>query len=815
MNVVYFGAQIARILINKISTLFLFAGLLLFTVTTQAAAPVMLSEGDYQTNLGYFASMLEVTEDDIDIQSMIVQQRFEPNHSDLLYLPNPTSDYWLRVSLHNPFRTSRDAVISMQHLALNEVQVYQQQSPAATPPRNGVSTSTTLKTAPVAPTIAPNNGSISWLTSRHNHEQRPALLINLPALTTVTYLLKISPDGFQSSSLTVSNVENHYRQQRWQSSRDGLLIGWLLATTAYFLYLSLARNSRFASFAAIHSLASGLFLANISGLLPQWLQLSTASSGLLSTLLVGISLAALFATSRGLGWCGENAERFRSCISWLATLILLLFVIFAIAGLSANSLYVISFTLVCLYGMSVVIAMGDSREQRSRLWLLTGGLISSFSMTLLLLSHCNLISLPEWSYLLSVITPLSLACSLVLVTFELDKGVTRRLETTQRGISVSPEMLSQIGHELRTPINGVLGMNELLSDTPLSENQRDFTETIGHAGREMLHVANEISILAKVQDDHLELDIRSFDLVALLNQTLTHFQLEANRKQIELVVDHSEQLPIRMLGDRNRLHTLLHNIYAHLLAYTEHGEVSTHLSPQMNGKGQLESVSIQVHMHGSFTNRDELRMMVDRLATDSQLRFERGPSWNLMVTRSLLRYMHASIELESINSQDVSLTLYVPLQPEHPDNLQPSSTDDSLIGMSILIVDDNASLRKVIDKQIRRWGIRVDSTHSGKEALAMLRNQAAAGQPYDAAIIDQDMPIMNGMELMQRINDDESIDIKPNVLMLTGLSISSVREQANAVGIYHLLAKPASGERLKRALLDLRYRPNRPSSLSE
>jgi CheY-like chemotaxis protein len=132
--------------------------------------------------------------------------------------------------------------------------------------------------------------------------------------------------------------------------------------------------------------------------------------------------------------------------------------------------------------------------------------------------------------------------------------------------------------------------------------------------------------------------------------------------------------------------------------------------------------------------------------------------------------------------------------------------------MHILIVDDNASLRKVIEKQIRRWGVRVESTYSGKEALAMLRNQAATGHAFDGAIIDQDMPVMNGLELMQRIQDDASISPKPNVLMLTGLSISSVREQAHAVGIYHLLAKPASGERLKRALLELKYRPQRPSS---
>jgi CheY-like chemotaxis protein len=118
----------------------------------------------------------------------------------------------------------------------------------------------------------------------------------------------------------------------------------------------------------------------------------------------------------------------------------------------------------------------------------------------------------------------------------------------------------------------------------------------------------------------------------------------------------------------------------------------------------------------------------------------------------------------------------------------------------------------VIEKQVRRWGMRPESTYSGKEALAMMRNQISMGQPYDILIIDHDMPVMNGLQLAERIQQDKDIDHKPALLMLTGMNVTVVREDAVAVGIQQLLAKPASGDRLRQALQGLRFR--RQSSIA-
>ncbi|WP_028293432.1 hybrid sensor histidine kinase/response regulator [Oceanobacter kriegii] len=780
---------------------------ILFVPAALAIGPVMLSDGNYRHKLGEYIAVLKVAADDapVNIQSRDVQLRFEPNHSDDLRLGDKSSEYWLRLSIHNPFREAHSGVVTLENARLLEAVLF-----------GNVSNDRRSNDQPSHYQHSRNghsNDSLTLLSDPNIYDRQHALLINVAGLTTNTYLLKVTPSGFQSSSITLSNSEEFRAEEKWRFTRNGLIIGWLLATSAYFLYLFFSRASRFAGFSALHSVMAAAFVANESGMLAQMLSMSPITKEMTSGLLVGISIASLFAAARTLDWSGERANLMRQVLSWSAALVLLVNLVFSIFCMGTSNFYHLIFTLGCLYSLTALLTFGSTREQRPRYWFLAGTCLASFGITALLLTQLNVIDMISWSYLLSVLLPMIIACTLVLVSFELDSGRNRPLESINRGITVSPAMLSQIGHELRTPINGVLGMNELLADTPLSESQRDFTETIAHAGREMLHVANEISVLAKIQDDHLELDTRSFDLVNLLNKCLSHFQLEANRKQIELVVDHSEDLPVRVLGDRNRLQTLLHNLYAHLLSHAERGEVRTHVSPQSGKSGVMESVSIQIHLHGSFTNRDDLRVMVDQLAHNDKP--AEGQSWNLSVTQRLLRYMKASIELESIGHQDAAMTLYVPMAAEKPENMPATGSEDSLIGMSVLIVDDNASLRKVIDKQIRRWGIRVDSTHSGKEALAMMRNMAESGQPYDAAIVDQDMPGMNGLELMQRLNDDDNISPKPSVLMLTGLSISSVRESAHAVGIYHLLGKPASGERLKRALLELKYRPDRPSSLSD
>ena len=167
--------------------------------------------------------------------------------------------------------------------------------------------------------------------------------------------------------------------------------------------------------------------------------------------------------------------------------------------------------------------------------------------------------------------------------------------------------------------------------------------------------------------------------------------------------------------------------------------------------------------------------------------------------RGLIRQMRGALDIESLTSQGGSVTLFLPMDREDP-GPNAGKADTSFTGLRVLVVDDNASLRSVIEKQLRRWGATAESTYSGKEALAILRTEQRAGNPYDMIIIDHDMPIMSGLQLAERIRLDEEIRQKPASLMLTGLSTNSVERTASASGIDYIIAKPASGSRLREAL---------------
>tara|TARA_B100000676_G_C18030145_1_gene818142 strand:- start:1287 stop:1808 length:522 start_codon:yes stop_codon:yes gene_type:complete len=168
--------------------------------------------------------------------------------------------------------------------------------------------------------------------------------------------------------------------------------------------------------------------------------------------------------------------------------------------------------------------------------------------------------------------------------------------------------------------------------------------------------------------------------------------------------------------------------------------------------------------------------------------------------------MRGTLDIESLSSQGGSITLFLPMQTDTSEDLSQKEQDSSLKGLNVLIVDDNATLRSVIEKQLKRWGVNSDSTYSGKEALAMLRTEHRNGTPYDIVIIDHDMPVMSGLQLAERIHSDEEIRRKPANLMLTGLSTNSVERSASAAGIDYVIAKPASGNRLREALAILQKR---------
>ncbi len=770
--------------------LIMFALLAVLSNTARANNPVLLPNSSFDYPITPYVAVLEDPTGKLGITTMLSREqqlRFTPSHASSLKFGITDSAYWLRFSLTNPYARARHVVVTLSGKELDDVEFYD---------------------ISAGDDYLHIHRDDSARSLRGSFMQAHPAELTIPPQSTRSYLIRVHTVGLFSTHVHLLSMDRFVANEQEIFTLQGASVGWVLATLAWFLFIFLRRRRLFSAFAAGYCLTIVVYQPAWMGIFPLLFDIQPDTSGMTGELALALSATLHTLSIWSLEWQGRRAAVIRRLLLTLALIHIPVSLLTLMLFPQGLLLIVTLQVLFNLFATALALAAGQTAHPVVKRRLLSGNLLVGFGVLIAILTTYNLLSLDVFTDWAPMILPFTVVGSLVLAQMDMIRSATARKVAANHSSSLSPSLLSQISHELRTPINGVIGMNELLNDTPLSANQREFSDTIALAGRDLLHVANEISDLARIQNKALELEQRPFNLSMLLSQVMSHFQQEATRKQVELVMDISEDVSERFEGDSNRLQTLLHNLVGQALAYTEYGELSLHAAPYHNG--QASGVQLQLQLSSTIVKPDELKQAFYILQYQHPLNENsHNEPWNLLVSRHLLEKMHATLDVESMTDQGASLTLCLPLQTSE---IQRSTTgDESLIGLKVLIVDDNASLRSVIEKQVKRWGMRPESTYSGKEALAMLRNQINLGQPYDVIIIDHDMPVMNGMQLAERIQQDDDITPKPARLMLTGLSISAISDDAQAAGIRQILAKPASGERLRQALLELRYRRPLPA----
>lgn len=757
--------------------------LLLVSSMTYGNTPVLLPQGSFSYPISPYVAVFEDPSRTLTIDDMLQrpqQLRFTPSHAQALKFGISDSYHWLRFSVSNPYLQPREVVFTLSDSDFTRIEVFD------------------------------ITGQDSYLHLAADHPARDLaggfmqaypVVLNIPPQSTRTYLLQVHSEGLFSAHAHLLSRDRFLAAEQKYSTLIGISLGWVLATLAFFIYIWRTRQLPMALAGAAYCLTIILYQPAWTGHLHLLFGVSQAAADKIGELALALSASLQLLAGALLSWQGRYATQAKR-LMLTAAAIHIPWAILMILWLPQPAMLLIAGAIM-ITSLMVIPAMWllRSPHQEARQWLLGGHILMVIGILMALMTSYNLLSLDSFTIWAPVLIPFVVIASIVAAVMLQVSPHQPPAQRPNADLRLTPALLSQISHELRTPINGVIGMNELLTDTPLSHQQRDFTDTIALAGQDLLHVANEISDMARLHNNALELERQPIVPEQLFNRLLSHFQQEAARKQVELVLDISEHVPACITGDSNRLQTVLHNLLGRALAYTEHGEMTLHVSPYSSGSGS--GIRLQIQLSSTIIKQEELKSAFQILQHHLPVPDSRSDKhWNLLLTRQLLQRMQAHLDVESMTSQGASLTLYLPL-PATGEPSAPPLPDGSLVGRRLLIVDDNASLRSVLERQTRRWGMRPDSTYSGKEALAMLRNQITIGQPYDAIIIDHDMPVMNGMQLAERIEHDRDISIKPARLMLTGLNLAAMREEVLAAGIQQLLAKPADGERLRQALLEL------------
>lgn len=369
------------------------------------------------------------------------------------------------------------------------------------------------------------------------------------------------------------------------------------------------------------------------------------------------------------------------------------------------------------------------------------------------------------------------------------------------------DFLAMMSHEIRTPMNGVIGMTSLLLNTPLTQKQHDFAETIRHCGDSLLTIINDILDFSKIESGQFELEAYPFDLSECIEESLEIFSKAAVDKGLELAYYIEPTCPHRLLGDVTRLRQILVNLVGNGVKFTSEGEVivtvkSEPVKPKPNGRQQIK-LYVEVTDTGigiPEEKRDRLFKAFSQVDSSVTRKYG-GTGLGLVISKQLSEMMGGTLSVASEVGKGSCFSFAVlmePLDPSESKNLPTKHTD--LVKKQILIVDDNETNRKILSLQIQAWGMTPTTVNSASQALELI-TQTQKSQ-FDFVILDMQMPEVDGVSLAQEIRRYPQGKTLPLVMLSSIGHLNSTQNDLQTIGFKAILNKPIKYRQLYAILVD-------------